>query len=238
MYSIYKKEMYIYFSSPIFYTIAFIFVLINGFFFYNNIAYFSMLAARMAQYQMSSGVGTSEMVVSPLLRGMGMLILFIIPVELMFTYPLRDIEILLGKFFASLSVITIIFLITLIFIGLLGFITSPDWGVVFSCYLGLILMTSAFLSLGIFASSLTKSQVIAAISAFGLILLFWIVGWFATVMPDTVLGKGLQELSLLSHLEGFLKGMINLKDVVFYVFFCAFFLFVTLRILESHTWRG
>jgi ABC-2 type transport system permease protein len=253
MYSVYKKEMYLYFSSPIFYTVAFIFVLINGFFFYNNIAYFSMMAARMAQYQMSAGVGVSEMVVSPLLREMGMIILFILPIltmrlyseekahgtiELMFTYPLRDIEILLGKFFASLSVVTIIFLITLIFVSLLGFMTTLDWGIVFSCYLGLILMASSFLSLGIFASSLTKSQVIAAISAFGLILIFWIVGWFATVIPNTVPGKVLQELSLLSHLDSFLQGMINLKDMAFYVFFSAFFLFVTLRTLESHTWRG
>lgn len=253
MSSIYRKELYIYFSSPIFYTIAFIFVCITGCFFYNNLAYLSVVATRIAQYQVSTGFGLSEIVLRPLFGDMCIFTLLIIPIismrlyaeekaqgtiVLVFTYPLKDVQVLLGKFLAGLSVFVLILGITLTFMIILGFITSPDWGLILSSYLGLFLMGGAFLSLGIFASSLTKNQIIAAAASFGMILIFWVIGWFSSTIPGTGLGNILEELSLVGHLDGFLKGMINLKDVIFYIFFSSFFLFVTLRVLDSHTWRG
>jgi len=104
-------------------------------------------------------------------------------------------------------------------------------------YLGLLLTCSAFVSLGLFASSLTQNQIIAAAIAFGALLLLWIIGWAETLVGPT-LGSFLKYLSLLTHFDSFARGILDSRDVFFYLLFTLFFLFTTLRILESRHWRG
>jgi ABC-2 type transport system permease protein len=110
-------------------------------------------------------------------------------------------------------------------------------GPILAGYLGLVLMGAAFIALGVLISSTTENQIIAVIITFGLLLLLWVVGWAANFTSPLV-GKILNELSLVRHFEGFSKGVINIKDVVFYLSFIFFCLFVTGRILESKRWRG
>jgi len=251
--SVYAKEMLIYFSSPIFYAVSFIFLCVLGIFFYNDMAYMSMLASRIAQYQLSTGLGLDKIVLRPLFSDMSILLLFIVPIiamrlyseekangtiELVFTYPITDLQVLLGKYLAGLSVIAILLGITTVLMLLAGIVVSPDWGLIFSSYLGLFLVSASFLAIGVFASSLTKNQIIAAASSLGIILAFWAVGWFSDVFTASAVAKFLGELGIMEHLDDFMKGMLNVKDAVFYLLFSLFFLFMTLRILESHTWRG
>ncbi len=253
MRSVYLKELSIYFSSPIFYVIASIFICISGIFFYNAMVYVSLLATKIAQYQVETGVDMNEILLRPVFSDMSMLIVFIVPIismrlyaeesslgtiELLFTYPLSDLSVLVAKYLAGLTVLFCILAITSVLMALMAVIAVPDWGVVFSSYIGLVLMGGAILSLGVFASSLTKNQIIAAALTLGLVMGFWVIGWFAGAVPNTAMSEFLQEISLISHLSRFLKGMVTIKDIVFYVCFSAFFLSLTLRILDSHRWRG
>ena len=253
MRSVFFKELSIYFTSPIFYVIASIFICISGIFFYNAMVYVSLLATKIAQYQVETGVDMNELLLRPVFSDMSMLIVFIIPIismrlyaeessqgtiELLFTYPLSDINVLAAKYLAGLSVLICILAITTVLMALMAVVATPDWGVVLSSYIGLVLMSGAILSLGVFASSLTKNQIVAAALTLGLVLGFWVIGWFAGAMPNTPLSEFLQEISLISHLSRFLKGLVTIKDIAFFVCFSIFFLSLTLRVLDSHRWRG
>ena len=158
-------------------------------------------------------------------------------IELLFTYPLRDIEILLGKFFAAMVVYLTPVVITLAYIAFVGTMADLAIGPILAGYLGLVLMGATFISLGVLISSTTENQIIAVIITFGLLLLLWVVGWAAN-FTSPLFGKILNELSLVRHFEGFSKGVINIKDVVFYLSFIFFCLFITGRVLESKRWRG
>lgn len=253
MRSVYIKELSIYFSSPIFYVMACIFTCIAGIFFYNSMVYVSLLSTRIAQYQATTGLAMNDILLRPIFADISMLIVCIVPVismrlyaeekaqgtiELLFTYPVSDLKVLAGKYLAGLTVLVCMLAMTAVLMVVMSLITSPDWGVVLSSYLGLILMGAAILSLGVFASSLTKNQIIAATLTLGLVLGFWVIGWFAAASPDIPLSGFLREISLVSHQARFLKGLITIQDVVFYVCFSLFFLSITLRVLDSRRWRG
>ncbi|HHO76750.1 MAG TPA: ABC transporter permease [Deltaproteobacteria bacterium] len=253
MRSVYFKELSIYFSSPIFYVIAGIFACISGIFFYNAMGYVSLLSTRIAQYQPTGALVMNDILLRPIFADISMLIVFIVPVismrlyaeekaqgtiELLFTYPVSDLKVLAGKYLAGLSILICMLAITVVLMVLMSLITTPDWGVVLSSYIGLVLMGAAILSLGVFASSLTKNQIIAATLTLGLVLCFWVIGWFAATSPDSSLSGFLQEISIVSHQARFLKGLITLRDVVFYLCFSLFFLSITLRVLDSRRWRG
>jgi ABC-2 type transport system permease protein len=102
---------------------------------------------------------------------------------------------------------------------------------------GLFLLGAAFIALGALASSLTENQIVAAAISFGLLLFFWIIGWSSQFAASGV-GRVLSHLSLLEHFDSFPKGVIDTKDIIFYLSFMVFCLFLTLRSLESHRWRG
>jgi ABC-2 type transport system permease protein len=120
---------------------------------------------------------------------------------------------------------------------LLEILTDPPWATILGGYLGLLLMSSAFVSLGLLASSLTENQIIAAATAFGALLLLWIIGWSESLVGP-ILGSFLKYLSLFTHYDNFAKGILDSRDVLFYFLFILLFLFATLRILESRQWRG
>jgi ABC-2 type transport system permease protein len=113
----------------------------------------------------------------------------------------------------------------------------PEIGPILAGYLGLFLLGAAFIALGALASSLTENQIVAAAISFGVLLLFWVIGWSSQFAGGNV-GWLLSHLSLLDHFDSFPKGVIDSKDVIFYLNFMVLCLFLTLRSLESHRWRG
>ena len=153
------------------------------------------------------------------------------------SYPIREIELLLGKFAACLVVFVIMLALTWLYPVLLWLYAEPNMGPIFTGYLGLFLMGTAFVALGLLVSSLTENQIVAAGISFGALLLFWLLGW-SEVFAGPSLGKVLSHLSLLDHFDGFTKGIVNTKDVIYYMNFNVLFLFVTMRSLESRRWRG
>lgn len=250
---IFKKEVGSYFLSPVAYVVITIFLVLSGYFFYSSVAYYSLVSMQAIQNPyMVSGLNLTEGLISPFFANIGIIAMLIIPmltmrlfaeekksgtIELLFTYPLKDMDILLGKFFAATVVYLTPIAVTLVYILFIRSMAELPVGPILAGYLGLILMGEAFIALGILISSTTENQIVAAIITFGLLLLLWVIGWAAS-FAGPLFGKILTEISLVKHFQNFSKGVIDIKDVIFYLAFTFYGLFLTCRVLESKRWRG
>jgi ABC-2 type transport system permease protein len=251
-----RKELTVYFATPIFYITGFFFLVLAGYFFYTNVLYYSIISLQAAQQaanpQVAAQLNPTQMVYRPLFAVLAIVLLFLVPLltmrllaeekrsgtaELLFTYPLTDWAVILGKFLSALLVYLIFLAFTVSYSVALTFVTRLDWGAIGAGYLGLILLGASALALGLFASSLTENQIIAGVVGFALLLLFWIIGWVQELGTGG-LGKGFQYLSLLDHYDNFTKGVIDTRDLVYCLSFIFFFLFLTKRQLESRRWRA
>jgi len=251
-YAILKRELYVYFSSPIAYVVVTIFLLLSGYFFYSAFVYFSMVSMQAMRMPGVGGINVTEMVLLPTFGNMSMIMLLMMPLltmrlfaeekkagtlELMLSYPVRETELLFGKFTACIVVFFIMLVPTFLYPLFLWFYADPDIGQILTGYLGLLLMGAAFIALGIMVSSATENQIVAAAISFGAILMFWLIGWSETFVGP-VLGKVLSHISLLEHFETFSRGVIDTRDIIYYINFNILFLFMTMRSLESKRWRG
>ncbi|MGB6065033.1 MAG: ABC transporter permease subunit [Desulfomonilaceae bacterium] len=253
LWAIFRKETANFFISPIAYTVIAIFLLVSGFFFWANVSFMSLVSLQAANNPMiAQRINLTDVVIRPLVQNMSIVMLFVMPlltmrlfseekktgtIELLLTYPINDWAVLFGKYLAATLLLLVMLASTLPFMALLFGIGSPDPGTLLSCYLGLLFMGAAFMALGIFISSLTENQIIAAAVSFGSALLFWVLSWSSTLTGEKV-GAVLRQLSILEHLESFNKGILALADVSFFLLFTAFFLFLTLRSLETNRWKG
>ncbi len=251
-YAILKRELYVYFSSPIAYVVVTIFLLLSGWFFYSAFAYFSMISVQAMRMPGAGGINVTDMVLHPTFGNMSVIMLLMMPLltmrlfaeekkagtlELMLSYPVRETELLFGKFTACMVIFLIMLALTWLYPFLLWLYAEPDIGPVVTGYLGLFLMGTAFIALGLMVSSVTENQIVAAAISFGAILMFWLIGWAETFAGPS-LGKVLSHISLLEHFESFSKGVIDTRDIIYYVNFNILFLFMTMRSLESKRWRG
>jgi ABC-2 type transport system permease protein len=143
----------------------------------------------------------------------------------------------MGKFAAALALYAVMLVLTLLYPAMVSFFTRLEWGPVLTGYVGLLLLGTAFIAAGIFASSLTENQIIAAMTTFGILLLFWVIGWSADTVGGTA-GRVLSHLSLIEHFDNFGKGVLDTRDVVYYLSFIALALFLSLRSLEARRWKG
>ena len=239
-----RKELYIFFASPIYYVVGGIFLLLTGYFFYSAVAYFHLISFQA--FRAMGRLSFSEMVLKPLFDDMSIILLLLLPLlsmrlfaeetksgtrEWLLTYPLSDMGVLLGKYGACCLVFATYLAATLPYILFLAWIYPLEWGVLLTSYLGLLLMGASFISLGLFASSLTENQIIAAVFGFGSLLFFWVLGW-ARSLAGPFLGKILEALSLLEQMDPFSKGLLDSRALVYTFVFTLFFLFLTLRNLE------
>ncbi|MGQ9689078.1 MAG: ABC transporter permease [Desulfobaccales bacterium] len=248
-----RKELTVYFATPLFYLMGFFFLLVEGFlFFFIYFSYFKTASFQVAQNpQMAALLDPFQVVFRSFFEDLGFILLLLTPLltmrllaeekragtaELLFTYPLPDWAVILGKFLAALLVFVSFMVFTFCYPLIFAFLTKMDWGQVAAGYLGVLLLGTACLALGLFASSLTSHQLIAAISAFALLLLFWLIG--AQQDVGSAWGEALAALSLREHLPNLAKGVIDTKDLLFYLCFSFFFLFLTKRQLETRRWRA
>jgi ABC-2 type transport system permease protein len=251
--AVFKKEITITFSSPIFYAAAFIFMVVSGYFFYTNAMVYTIRSFQAGQNPfLAERLNLSDFVVKPFFGDMAIVLLLMLPlitmrayaeekkmgtIELLFTYPISDGAVLAGKFAASMFTLLTMLVGTLLPLILLETFAHLDWGLILSGYLGILLLGAGFIALGLFTSSLTENQIIAAVLSFGAFLLFWIIGW-AKSFAGPPLGPILEHLSIVVHLDSFVRGLIDSRDLVFYLVFIFFWLFVTLRFLNTRFWRG
>ncbi|GAB4276968.1 MAG: ABC transporter permease [Deferrisomatales bacterium] len=252
MWTVTVKELRSYLVSPVAWVVATIFLLVSGLLFYNIISWYSLQSFQMLQFrgQMGAEVSVNRMVFEPTLHNMAVTLLLLVPIvtmrllaeekknrtnQLLFTSPVRLGEVVAGKYAAAVLLLSGILLLTLYMPLLVWAYGSLDWGPLLSGYLGLVLLIGAFVSFGLFASSLTENQIVAAVVTFGILLVFWLLGWAAQLGGD--LAKVFEHLSIITHLEGFVRGVVELKDVVYYLSASAFGLFLTHRVLDSGRWR-
>jgi ABC-2 type transport system permease protein len=251
---IYKKELRSYFSSPVAYVLIFVFLAIVGVWWYfwdlQRYLIISMQAGGNPMY--AQALNVNEMVIRSLFGNLALVMLFGLPLltmrlfaeerktgtyELLFTLPLRDWETLLGKYLASVTVFGLMLALTGAYPITMALITNPEPYPIFIGYLGMFLLGGAFISVGIFISSLTENQIIAAFGTYGVLLVLLALGMGGGIVGPTA-AEVLRYLNIFQHLQEFLKGVIDTRDVLFYLLFSYFFMFLTLRSLESKRWRG
>ncbi|MFQ5839664.1 MAG: ABC transporter permease [Candidatus Methylomirabilales bacterium] len=251
--AVFKKEIRSYFFSPVAYAIWTVFLLILGYFFYSIVWYFSLVSLQAsANPALAQGLNVTDGILRPLFGNVSVVMLFLVPLftmrlfaeerkqgslELLMTYPVRDGEILLGKFFAAVALVAVLLSPTLIYVGLLAAYTRPEFGPTVTAYLGVILLATAFIAVGLLISSLTENQIVAAVWTFGILLLLWVLNWIGT-LGEGAGARMLQHLSLLNHLDSFNRGILDSRDLVFYLNFTLVFLFLTLKSLEIRRWKG
>jgi ABC-2 type transport system permease protein len=201
---------------------------------------------------MARELNVTDSVLRPLFSNLSVILLLIMPlltmrliaeerragtIELLLTYPIRDGAVLAGKYLAALALYAMMIGLTLAYPAMVAYFAQLEWGPLLTGYLGLLLMGAAFLAVGLFASSLTENQIVAAVITFGVLLMFWVIGWSADYAGGAF-GRVLAHLSILEHNESFSRGVVDTKDVIYYVNFTALALFLTLRALESRRWKG
>lgn len=247
-----QKELNSYFVSPVAYLLLTMFAIIFGFFFWNSVGYFNMASLQSQMSGQATPMSVNEYVIRPLLSNISVVGLFFIPmitmrlfaeekrlgtIELLATSPVRDSEIIIGKWLASVILYAVLLLFTAINFAFLFRYGNPDWKPLAVGYLGLILQAGGLLAIGTFISTLTKNQIIAGAATFGVCLLNWVLEWVSGYETATW-AKVLAYLSVTPHFESFSKGVIDLKDAVFYVSVIFLGLFLTSRSLESLRWRS
>ncbi|SFM93120.1 ABC transporter permease subunit [Thermodesulforhabdus norvegica] len=252
--AVYRKELYSFMFSPIIYVVAVVFFLLAGYFFYSGMAYYSLVSFQASQNPfMARELNITNMVTRPFFLDLSIVFLLLSPLltmrlfaeerksgtlELLLTYPISDAATVWAKFCAVLTVYLILLLGTLPCMLILDYLTDPNWLVILGGYGGLILMGAAFLSLGIFTSSLTQNQIIAATISFGALLGFWIISWMRSIAQSTFVRNLFEYLSITEHLDPFTKGLIDTRHIVYYVLFTVVFLFLTRRRIDSYRWNG
>jgi ABC-2 type transport system permease protein len=246
------RELRAYFASPIAYIVIGLFAALYGAFFVLYLFLFVEQSMRMGAMGMGGPVNVNQMMMRPLLGNMAVVMLFMLPMltmrtyaeekrsgtfELLLTSPLTDVQIVLGKFFGAMAVFALMLAVSALNVLLLFVWGTPEWKQLLTSYLGLLLMGGSFVALGLFLSSLTRSQVVAGAATFAIALLLWIVSWFGETGSETVRSLA-SFLSVIEHYEDFSKGVIDTRHLAYYLSFIVFGLFLTVRSVDSERWRG
>jgi ABC-2 type transport system permease protein len=241
-----------FFRSPIVYILLAGFLLLTGFFFYSQVSMYGIVSRQMMHDPMLAGMNLQKGVIEPLLGNAAMILILLAPLvcmrlvseekkngtlELLLSYPISDSSIITAKFLAAWTVLSLAISLTGFNFILLGSFGQINPAIVLNGYLGLLLLAAGFSAVGILASAATENQIIAAGVSFALLLLFWTLGQ-ASEAVTPFLQPLFREISLGSHLEPFLKGIIDTKDLIFFLLFTWLFLFTAVRVLESKRWKG
>ncbi|MGA2770760.1 MAG: ABC transporter permease subunit [Bryobacteraceae bacterium] len=247
-----QKELKSYFASPIAYAVLALFGLIFGFGFYTATRDFVRFSFQSQMMGGGQTMNVNEQIIRPLLGFASTVALFLIPmitmrlfaeekksgtIELLLTSPITDTEIILGKWLGALLLYLCVLAMSMINIALLFAWGKPDLKPVLVAYLGLLLQGGCLLAIGTFISTTTRNQIVAGGVTFFTCLLLWLLSWF-TAFDSTVPAQVVNYLSIVTHFENFGKGVLDSKDVVFYISFIFFALFATSRSMESLRWRA
>jgi len=255
--AIYQRELKSYFSSPIAYVVIGLFLILSGIFFYLLLSHFVQMCMRVdmmaQQYRMApQKMNVNLMAIRPIMHNMSLFALFFLPlvtmrlysdekktgtIELLMTSPVTNLQAILGKFSAAATLFLVMIAGTFLYIIFIAIYGNPEFGPIVTGYLGLFLLGLCYLAFGVFFSSLTDNQIIAAVSTFVFILVFWAIGWVSGFVSPT-LGNVLSNVSLIEHFDDFAKGVLDTKHIVFYLSFIFMGLFLSYVSIESSRWRG
>jgi ABC-2 type transport system permease protein len=246
-----QKELKSYFASPIAYIVIGFFALVFGWFYYVAVSFFLQASLQMGMPG-AGQININSMAIRPLLQNVAVVALFMLPlitmrtyaeekrsgtIELLLTSPLTDTQIVLGKFLGAAALYALMLLVTWIHIGILFIYGNPEWKPILTGYLGLLLMGSSFLSIGLLISSLTRNQIVAGMVTFAVLLLLWTLNWMSESAGPTM-QKVLSALSITERFDDFSKGVVSVSHLIYYVSFISFGLFLTAKSVDSERWRG
>ncbi len=252
MIAIFKRDVQAYFNTLTAWILGAVYLFIMGLLYCLMVSSFAerSMMAGMQQYAQSPKI--MEDLIVPLIWWMGFLMMFILPMltmrllaeerrtgtlEMLFTYPLSEWQIVLGKFSAAMSVVAVVLLFTLSSLVALSRKTHLEWSLIGAGYLALLCVAACYVAFGLWASSLSDSQVVAAVVSYGGLML----GWLAHLIMDRQFPKvkeTLGSVSVLDHLEQVVRGNASSHDIVFYLVWIFLFLFLTVRVLESRKWSA
>lgn len=226
------KEFRSYISSSMVYIVVGIFLALTGFCFATD-------TATYAGTNLSGFLQIGSLLLLLLIAVLTMRLLAeerkLGTLELLLTSPVRESEIILGKFLGSLGIVVLMLILTFYYPLLLAVFGDPDFGPIAAGYLGLFLLSCAALAVGMFASSLTSNQIVAAVVTGGILFCLWFLGSITAYLPGEVRGF-VSYFSIAKYFPDFMKGIIDTRGIVYYVSITAFFLFLAVRSLENRRW--
>ncbi len=252
---LFKKDFFSFCRSWVGVFVLFSYLFVGGVFFTLFLLGYSQLSLQAASesYQGMEGLSITTFVMGAFILNAGVLFLFLAPLlsmrslaeekragtlELLYTYPLSDFEIVLGKYLALLAELALLFLPTLLYAGVIRFLGPRiDAGVLFSGVIGFFLLGGTFLAIGLFYSSLTENQILASSLTFATLLALWISEWVAGLLPG-VWASRFEVFSPFVHYRDFPLGIVDLTDVAFFGCAILFFFFLSLRTVEARNWKG
>ena len=252
-----KKELNIYFATPIAYVMFTLFVVIGSYFFLRLLGAYeqaSLMYMRFNAGEMANRLNFQDAIFRNLFGNLGVILIFVVPfltmrlvaeekrqktMELLYTTPVTAGEIVWGKYLAAIAILVCTLALTVLYPVLVQLVAKDqngvEWRSIFLGYAGLFLLGAAYMALGLFISALTESQVVAALITFVVLLMTWIIGWTAQE-TEGAMREVVSYLSSVTHLDSFSRGTLDLKDIVYFLSICALGLFATHRAIEAHRW--
>lgn len=238
-----NKELRSYFLSPFIYLISAVFLLLSGYYFYSDLVFY---------VQFGFGMNIMENFWQLMFTDLRLVIMLTVPfltmrlfaeekrlgtIELLLTYPMRDTDLFWGKFVACAIATLFMLSFTLVY-PVLMFVLQPfDWTLVLPGYVGLVMLALSFIACGLFISSLTDNTVVAGLGSLGTLLFFWILSWNDGATQFGLIST-IASVSMVTHFQSFARGLIDSKEITFFLLFIIFFSFLTLRSLETRHWKG
>ena len=232
MLAILKREMSNYFTS----LIGYIFLAV--FYFFSGMFFTSVLAANTTD-------------ITYVFSSLFTVLIFIIPLltmrsmsedkkqktdQLLLTSPLNLSGLVAGKFLAAFLMYCIALAVTVVYSLILAAFAVPEWPVVIGNILGALLLGAALISIGVFISSLTENQLIAAVGSFAVMMFILMIDGFASLIPVTQIASIITSLSFMSRYNDFVTGILNISNILFFISVAVVFNFFTVRVLEKRRW--
>ncbi|MDP4098497.1 ABC transporter permease subunit [Paenibacillus sp. P96] len=233
MMAICRKELHAYFWTPASYFILAVYMLISGLFFYTSFVFYQ---PSIVDYRLVLGDTLS-------------LLMFVIPLltmrlmaeefrqgtdELLLTSPASAAEIILGKYLAALAMMAVLVLLSLLYPVMMSYFGPLDYNTVFTSALGLFLLGAGMMAVGLFASTLSQHQMVAAVAGIIMLVGLWMLDSFGS---RDKLKEWLEPFSLSARFDGFVKGLLNGADVLFYITLAGLFLLLSIQVVERKRWR-
>ena len=247
-----RRELGSYFASPVAWLLVTMYSLIFGYFFWVYLQGFLLQGMELQMMGRVAPSSINEEIIRPLLTNASFVGIFFIPlismrlfaeekrngtIELLSTSPVRDMEVILGKWFAATILYCWLIFYSSISLGFLFAYGHPDWKPMAVTYLGMVLQGAALLAVGTFISTLTRNQIIAGAGTFAACLLLWVFSWVSSFNPAGW-AQVLAYVSVITHFDSFGRGVLSSKDAVYYLSVMFLGLFFTARSLESLRWRS
>ena len=240
----FNREMRAYFFSPLAYVILTFFLLINGYVFVLIVEYLNDPRVTGSTTPLKLFFGDTLFFWLVMLLITPVLTMRLISeerrsgtIESLMTAPVSETQVVVGKFLGAFAFFTFLWLPTLVYVAIIARHGEVDWGPVVCGYLGVLGIGAVFLSVGIFASSFTKNQIVAAIITFAMLIFFFAIAFLDGLTNDEMRKNVLGHMNLIAHIDDFGKGILDTRRLVYYASTTILFLFLTSNALAAKKWR-